>query len=445
MTLAPETVAKLNELACDFYQQLFPGSPAEEYARSRRLSAETMTRWRFGYAPGGNALLRHLSSWGWPEATLIEAGLARPSERGTVDVFRQRIILPIIDRDGTRILAFGSRRLSDDDPSVPKYLNSPETSLFKKGQTLYGLPNFDDVRAAGEVFLVEGNFDMLALWNAGIRNVMAICGSAVTPEHLCTIAELASKVTLVLDADPAGQKATGRVLLFEGFEDLDLGVLLIPKGPNNEKRDPDDVLADGVEAWRKLLPGRLQRWEYLWHQTLAQYESRLEDDVEARIDLKNEWTALVASLARDKNEGAKLLRRLEVLLGLPEGAAAEEYLADLPDNADVSRDDLLLIALAADWEKRKLTAKLLPLGRGAAAIRDSWLAADLPRMTPRLRNLSVKYENDAETIYAIMRRLVLEPAVRNKIARLTKIALADPGKALAVEVEIARLRAVISN
>ena len=157
MALTPDTIAELNALAAEIFAAAYPGSPAEAYARSRGFTPETTGHWRFGYAvPSATNLLDRLGAAGWPEGTLVEAGLCRPSERGTIDLFRDRLLFPILDRDGVRILGFGSRRLRDDDKSVPKYVNSPATPLFAKNETLYGWPNMADIIAAGEAIVVEG-------------------------------------------------------------------------------------------------------------------------------------------------------------------------------------------------------------------------------------------------------------------------------------------------
>lgn len=322
-SVAPDVVQALNDLAAEFFVANLQGSDGARYATDRGLSDATVGHWRLGYAPPGNGLLRHLGSIGWPETTIIAAGLARSGERGAFDAFRDRLVMPIPDADG-KILGFGSRRLRDDDDAIPKYVNSPETGLFHKGQTLYGLPNLGDMATSGEVFVVEGNLDMLALWQAGTRNVVALCGTALSSEHLDLLSAAVQKVTLVLDGDDAGEQATTRALLLPGAGDLDLGAVPLV-APNGEKWDPDRLIRERPGAWQSLQADRLPRWEWLWRTTLAPFADHLSD-VEARVEWKNRWATLVRDHARTRREGVILLGRMERRLSLPSGLLVDEYL-----------------------------------------------------------------------------------------------------------------------
>ena len=295
--LTTARLADLNARAAALYRAAWPGSPAEAYARSRGLSDRAAAHWGLGYAPPRNALLRRLAAEGVPEAVLVEAGLARAGERGTGDVFRDRLVMPIPAEDGT-VLGFGSRRLRDDDPAVPKYLNSPETPLYRKGSVLYGLPNLPAAAAAREAVVVEGNLDMLSLWDAGVANAVATCGTAVTADHLALLAARGASVTLVLDSDAAGVRATRKALLLPGTGGLDVSVVAIPDGPDGAKRDPDALLREGgLPAWREALARRTSRWEHLWAGTAAEHEAAaLAGDLEAQTAWAAAWGSSVSGV-----------------------------------------------------------------------------------------------------------------------------------------------------
>ena len=419
MAVSPQVVAELNALAAGIFEAAYPGSPAEAYATRRGFTPETTTHFRFGYAPAGaTTLIDRLGAAGWNEGVLVEAGLARPSERGTIDLFRDRLIFPIIDRDGVTILGFGSRRLRDDDSSIPKYVNSPATPLFAKNETLYGWPNLPAIIAAGEAIVVEGNLDMVACYQAGIHNVVAACGTAVTAEHLYALGESGVRITLVLDADAAGQKATRRTLLLEAAGHFDVGVAVMAGG-----KDPAELLAtaDGHAAFRALLADRRGRWEYLAALTLAPYEATLESDVEARVAYKDAWCRLVAEHARDRAEGVLLLAPLAARLALDPKALATEFLpADAPRAGD-GNDELLLIALAAGWERRRPLAELLTLSPASRALVGSW--GETPRLPASLRARTERDAVAAERAFTLIAGRDIAPALRSRIAATQTAAL----------------------
>lgn len=448
--VTPEVLFTLNALACDFYVSQFAGSPAEAYARKRGIDDATAARWRLGYAPPGGMLSRHLGAAGYNEVTLLEASF-RPRKEGTRsgggDFFRDRLMFPILDRDSERVIAFASRRLRDEDAGSPKYLNSYETPIFKKAETLYGFPNLEEPEASKEVFVVEGNIDMIALWGAGVRNVVATCGTAVTPEHLFLMAEVTKRITLVLDADFAGQKATRRSLLFEGASALDLGVLPVPARADGSKQDPDDLIRNGRGPWDALrAAGRLERWEWLWRDARAPYDAVFARDVEARVAFKDAWTKLVLEHAADRGEGERLLARAEAELRLPAGMLAREYLGALEPTSGVeaSSDDLLLVALAAHWPERVAAARFLPLSKGASVVRDNWTAAGGPHPGARLRHLAATQAEAAERAWAGAMRGAVANEVRARIATITREVLSDQRRAPDATAEIDNLRHLLS-
>lgn len=386
MSISPDIVAELNTLACDFYRgQLAPSGEAARYARSRGLSEATIEHWQLGYAPNSKtALMNYLSEvGGWPTATIVQSGLAYTGEWGAVDAFRNRLVFPILDRDGKKVLAFSTRQLADD--GSPKYLNSSDTPLFAKRETFYGWPNTADIAKRGEAYVVEGNVDMLALWNAGVRNVVAVCGTALTDEHLALLAEICSRVTLVLDADAAGQKATRRSLLLPGAGRLNMGVVTVTGG-----KDPADLMAsEGVEGWHGLIAARIDRWEWLWRTAREPFAVALDADLsapgaadarlEAAVGFKNDWGSLVAEYAAPDRVRPEM-ERLAGELGLPANMLLSEFAGAVARSAATDRggdeDEMMLVALADDWAAAAPVAAFLPLHTATGRrLRDAWISA----------------------------------------------------------------------
>jgi DNA primase len=239
------------------------GRDALAYLKKRGLDADTVRRFRLGYAPESRNALKRALAKDFPEPLLIEAGLVRAGEEGreSYDYFRNRVIFPIGDRGG-RIIAFGGRVLGDGEP---KYLNSPETPLFEKGRVLYG---WAQARAAagggrGPVIVAEGYMDVIALQQAGFVGAVAPLGTALTERQIEELWRIAPEPILCFDGDSAGLRAAGRAvgralpLLKPG---LTLRFATLPAG-----EDPDTlVLRHGVPAMREVLDRARPLVEFLW-------------------------------------------------------------------------------------------------------------------------------------------------------------------------------------
>ncbi len=203
----------LNEAAAIWFHHQLLQSPEAQYARSyldsRGVNNESIAHWRLGYAPDGDTLARYLISQGYTAKELVEAGLARErdSDKSLYDYFRNRLIFPIRDARGQTI-AFGGRELGGGHP---KYLNTPQTILFDKSATLYGLDLArEGIRRTDRVVIVEGYMDAVVTHQYNYRNVVACIGSAITEKHIKQIKKLTRRVTLALDPDAAGESATLR-------------------------------------------------------------------------------------------------------------------------------------------------------------------------------------------------------------------------------------------
>ncbi|HTW90818.1 MAG TPA: DNA primase [bacterium] len=240
------------EQVCQFYEQQLPKMPAAAaYVERRGLNAETVRRFRLGFAPAGNILRGQAKRRGWSEETLVQAGLLRGVEgRGTggeglVDWFHGRLMFPIFSLSG-KVIAFGGRVLDD---SEPKYLNSPETAIFRKGDSLYGIFQAKGYIREQIPILVEGNFDMLSLVNAGINNVVAPLGTAFTPNQAQLLRRYNPRITVCFDGDSAGRKAGRRVIEILLAAGIEPQIASLPDGT-----DPDSYVRKfGKEKLVELL------------------------------------------------------------------------------------------------------------------------------------------------------------------------------------------------
>jgi DNA primase len=232
------------------------GAAARAYLEKRGISKATIERFRVGYAPAGwDAMQKHLASRQVGGELAERLGLVGSNERGRYDFFRDRVMLPVLDRQ-KRPIGYSSRLL-DPDAKDRKYVNSPDSPLFHKKENLYGLhAAVDAIRRGGTAILVEGNFDVLTLHEAGIEEAVAPMGTALTVEQIKLLARMAKRIVVVFDGDSAGSRAAEKAVplavdagLFFAEADSDGRVAEMPAGV-----DPDEfVRAQGAEAFRALV------------------------------------------------------------------------------------------------------------------------------------------------------------------------------------------------
>jgi DNA primase len=257
-----EQVLEIHERALAFFRRSLTGTPegarALAYLKKRGLGDETVQTFQLGYAPNAwDALITHFKAWKTPPALLEKAGLALPGKKPGeyYDRFRGRAIFPIFNASG-KTVAFGGRALFDQDP---KYLNSPDTPIYTKGKLLYGL-NFskDALRETGEAVLVEGYTDYIAVFQAGLTNVVASLGTALTLPQLGLIERFAGRVVINYDGDAAGRQAAQRAVTLCFEKGLPSRVLVLPDG-----LDPDGAMkALGPDRYRELLARAVPGFRY---------------------------------------------------------------------------------------------------------------------------------------------------------------------------------------
>jgi len=245
-----ETLLAIHQTAVGFYCGNLEGSrTSSSYLLERGLTEKTIRAFSLGYAlKDWHRLSNYLQEKGFSRPAILQSGLVSSGEKGGYDTFRDRIMFPISDVQGG-VIAFGGRVMDD---SQPKYLNSPDTSLFRKGETLYGLNMArEGIRKKGHVIIVEGYFDVIICHQYGFSNTVAPLGTALTTGHLRRLGRFTKKALLVFDSDEAGKSAAKRSLpiLFEqGFS---AKILLLP--PND---DPDSFLRRKGAAKFSELMGR---------------------------------------------------------------------------------------------------------------------------------------------------------------------------------------------
>lgn len=237
--------------AATLYYQSSMTEEACTYLRERGLSDGTISAFRIGWAGNGwTDALEHLSKKKFTEAELLSAGLLREGDRGRTDKFRNRIMFPIADTAG-RIVAFSGRTFgAHAHPDAPKYLNSPETSLYHKSRILYGFDRAKQaMRQLNCAILVEGQMDLIMSHQAGWANTVAVSGTAFTAEHAALVKRMTENLILALDADEAGMKATGKAAHASLALGLHVKVARILGG-----KDPADlILHDGPDAWKAAI------------------------------------------------------------------------------------------------------------------------------------------------------------------------------------------------
>jgi DNA primase len=275
-TAERETLLKIHEAAAAWFRQQLAsnaGARIRRHIESRGVSDATSAALGLGYAPTGRDSLKSaLLEQGFSQASLLRAGLTVQREDGTiVDRFRNRLIIPIC-RDTGSVIGFGGRAVDTDQQ--PKYLNSPETPIYSKGRTLYGLNlSKNAIRQRKFAILVEGYFDFAQVYQAGFQAVVASCGTALTPQQAQQLRRFTSKVVLSFDPDAAGQGAAAKsceMLVAEGFA---VNVAVLPAGD-----DPDTFIRKrGAQGYADRLEHSTPYLEYLLDRAAANHNLNTDE------------------------------------------------------------------------------------------------------------------------------------------------------------------------
>lgn len=278
-----QTLFRINASVAGYYRELLKNAPeaavARAYLEKRNAAGEMAELYGLGYAPARrDGLARHLSAQGFDLDVAQKLGVVRRNDGGWYDLFRSRLVFPIRSPKG-EVIAFAGRVL---DGSLPKYINSPESPLYHKSSVLFGFDlALPAVRTEKSVIIVEGYFDHLALHRAGIRNVAATCGTALTPDHAALIKRHASRVYSLFDSDAAGQKATIRSMELFLEQKLPAYVIALPPGD-----DPDSYLEkNSTEAFRVCLESARPAFDFFVRTLLSHIPA---DSIDNRVRIVDE-------------------------------------------------------------------------------------------------------------------------------------------------------------
>lgn len=278
-----QALLRINACVSEYYRTLLRQAPeaaiARAYLEKRNAAGDIAEIYGLGYASArSDGLARHLRAHGVDLDLAQKLGIVRRNENGWHDLFRNRLVFPIRSPKG-EVIAFAGRVL---DGSQPKYINSPESPLYHKSSVLYGFDlALPVVRTEKSVIIVEGYFDHLALYRAGIRNVAATCGTALTPDHSALIKRHVSKVYSLFDSDAAGQKATIRSLELFLEQRLPAYVVTLPAGD-----DPDSFLEkNSLEAFRVCLEKARPSFEFFLRTLLSQLPA---DSIDNKVRIVDE-------------------------------------------------------------------------------------------------------------------------------------------------------------
>lgn len=309
-----ESLLKAHEVAAAWFREQLAG-PAGAAARrmlaERGITPEMIERQGIGYAPASrDGLKNRLVKDGFSPALLVRSGLVVQRDEGTIiDRFRTRVMIPI-HRENGAIIAFGGRAM--EAGQQPKYLNSPETPIYTKGKTLYGLHlSKPAVSRTKHAVMVEGYFDWAQAFQAGITNVVASSGTALTPAQARLLKRFASKVVLSFDPDAAGQGAAARtseLLVAEGFQ---VNVAVLPAGD-----DPDNFIRKaGGAAYQEQLRGSRPYLEYLLDRAAAEHD-----------------------FSKDDSRREFLTRMLAVAARVPDAAQRDQFADRLAHKAQITEE-----------------------------------------------------------------------------------------------------------
>jgi len=456
-----ERLYQVNEAAAQYYHRLLIDAESAEVARShlakRGIWRETIESFQLGFSPDSwDALSRHLLGCGYKRDELIKAGLVIQREDGGLrDLFRNRLMIPIRNERG-KVAGFGARAL---DESTPKYLNSPQTAVFDKSGILYGIDRAKGaIREQGLAIIVEGYMDVITAHQYGMANVVASMGTSLTQKQVAIIKKLTTNLALALDADAAGDEATLRGLgvareAFTRSTDTmpdwlggtsrlqgSLKIIHLPRG-----KDPDEVIRESPENWRRLVEEALPLMDYLFTAVTSKLDLSKEAD---RAAAAEQLLPLVAEIG-DNVERELYLKRLARLVGVDERILAgrvarlrptpkerSKKVASLPSAPVLRRplEEYCLSLLLQHPELRDEGQRLLPDYFEGTENRELFLAwRDSPDVESLRRNLDSSLREHLDSLMA--REL---PPARN---RELETALADCTRRLK-EQRLRRLKAL---
>ncbi len=299
-----------NEAAAQYYHNLLLNSPAGEKAKSyfisRGLSLKSITDFQLGFSPNAWETLKlYLLEKGYSETEMLAAGLILKTDEGkTYDRFRNRLMFPIRDAKG-RTAGFSGRVLDD---SLPKYMNSPQTAVFDKSGTIYGIDMASQIiRRQDLAVIVEGYMDVIVAHQYGFSNVVASMGTAITEKHVNILKKLTKNIALALDPDAAGEEAMLRCVEYENSLNTEVKIMILPAG-----KDPDEVIKDNPNTWQSSVEKAVPVIDYTIDMTVSRQDI---STASAKSQVANNLLSIIAK-ASDSIRRDHYLTKLSKLTGI---------------------------------------------------------------------------------------------------------------------------------
>ncbi len=365
-----EELIAINKLAMDYYHSTLlqrpAGKKALSYLTGRGISTDTIRLFRLGFAPAGwENLVSVITGKGYSQKAAEKAGLVTAKQNGFYDRFRSRVMFPIMNLQ-RQVIAFGGRVLDD---SLPKYLNSPETPLFSKSRSLYGLHLAKKTcRELGSIFIVEGYMDLLALFQHGIENVAATLGTAMTSEHIRSLKGFANKAILVYDSDEAGLKAAQRSIAVMNKDLNEYRILVLPTG-----YDPDSYLQQfGPREFLQQAEKALGVFEFLIESAIKKHGLSMEGKQRIISEMETHMVN-----AKDSLDLSLYSKELAERIQVDQQAVLEAIRKRMPQNKSpqhhVSRDVRTrpTISRTTDRLEKRIITKMLQFPEKATALIES--------------------------------------------------------------------------
>lgn len=308
------------EAAAHFYQVQFTKSQtALAYVfKKRQFTKQTALEWRLGYSPNtGTALHDFLRGRGFSDKEIKGAGLSAQRTRGVGDMFRGRLMIPLQDPQGA-VIGF-TARLLEDDPNAPKYINTPQTLLYDKSRHVYGLHLAkESIRKSKFVVVAEGNLDVIMSHQAGVRQVVATAGTALTEQHLKALSRFTGDIRLSFDADKAGLNATERAIPIASKVGVSLSIITIPSG-----KDPDELIKQDTGMWQKII----DQPQYALDWLIDRYRRQL--DITSAMG-KRQFSDIILHVVRGLNDPVEqehYIGQVAGLIGVSQGALVSKLAA----------------------------------------------------------------------------------------------------------------------
>lgn len=340
---------QLNELASLFFHKILletkSGKKVLDYLKQRNISPKTTSEFRLGFAPNDyDLLLRFLRQKGFKDEDIYRAGLITKKNQGYQDLFRNRLIFPILNSQGDAV-AFTGRVLDD---SLPKYLNSPQTPIYDKSSILFGFDKAkSDVREKDEILLVEGNMDVIACHQAGIKNTVCTSGSALTETQIIQIKRFTPNIKIAFDKDNAGQEATKRAINLALECEMNVFVVLIPQG-----KDPADTIKENPSLFKEALKATVYWPDFVLEKITESH------NLKNIVDKKKAAKELFLFLREIQNlvEKNHYIKKVAKLLEMPEDLVLSQIKSPL--SASTEKEDQQEIK---EFSKQELEESLLGL------------------------------------------------------------------------------------